>query len=77
MGLARVASQKAIVRLRESEDHSFLACPPRFVMKLTGCCLQDGRDGPVAAAESGRPGAECCEHRGHHEGLQGKVASPS
>lgn len=35
-------------------------------------CVQDGRDGAVAAAESGRPGADCCGHGGHHEGLQGK-----
>lgn len=36
-------------------------------------CVQDGRDGAVAAAESGRPGADRCGHGGHHEGLQGKV----
>lgn len=38
-------------------------------------CAQDGRDGAVAAAESGRPGADRCGHGGHHEGLQGKVPS--
>lgn len=32
-------------------------------------CVQDGRDGAVAAAESGRPGAVCFGHNGHHEGL--------
>lgn len=38
-------------------------------------CVQDGRDGAVAAAESGHPGADCCGHSGHHEGLQGKLPS--
>lgn len=38
-------------------------------------CLQDGRDGAVAAAESNRRGADRCGHGGHHEGLQGKLRS--
>lgn len=37
-------------------------------------CAQDGRDSAVAAAESGCPGADCCGHGGHHEGLQGKLS---
>lgn len=36
-------------------------------------CVQDGRDGAVAAAESRRPGADCRGHGGHHEGLQGET----
>lgn len=46
-----------------------------FVRNTVICVLllQDGRDGAVAAAESGRRGADCCGHGGHHEGLQGKL----
>lgn len=40
-------------------------------------CVQDGRDSAVTAAESGCPGADCCGHGGHHEGLQGKLAHSS
>lgn len=46
-----------------------------FEVTLHVLCVQDGRDGAVAAAESGRPGADCCGHSGHHEGLQGKAST--
>lgn len=61
-----------------SEDHRIISCPSLFCDEADKMfSVQDGRDCTVAAAKSGHPGADCCEHGGHHEGLQGKLASQS
>lgn len=51
--------------------------PPFFMLNWPWYvfCVQDGRDGAVAAAESECPGADCRGHGGHHEGLQGRLTS--
>lgn len=41
-------------------------------MTCSVLCVQDGRDGAVAAAEPGRRGAGGRGPAGHHEGLPGK-----